>query len=45
MLFALIRRAVSRNSIIYAIVSKAIIKHDKDIVRNKITYVVEHTAN
>ena len=44
MLFALVRCAPSGNSIIYATVNKAIIKHYKDIVRNKIAYMVQHTA-
>ena len=43
-LFALVRRAPSGNSIIYAIVNKAIIKHYKGIVRNKIAYKVQHIA-
>ena len=44
MLFALVRRVSSGNSIIYATVNKAIIKHHKGIVRNKIAYVVQRTA-
>ena len=44
MLFALVRRALSGNSIIYATVNKAIIKRYKGIVRNKIAYMVQHTA-
>ena len=43
-LFALFRRAPSGISIIYATVNKDIIKHYKSIVRNKIAYMVQHTA-
>ena len=44
MFFALVRRALSGNSINYAIVNKAIIRHYEGIVRNKITYMVQHTV-
>ena len=44
MLFALVLHALSGNSIIYAIVNKAIIKHYKGIVRNKIAYMAQHIA-
>ena len=43
-LFALVRHASSGNSIIYATVNKAIIKHYKGIMQNKIAYMVQHTA-
>ena len=43
-LFGLVRRAPSGNSIIYATVNKAIIKHYKGILRNEIAYMVQHTA-
>ena len=36
--FASVSYAPSCNSIIYAVVNKAIIKHYKGIMRNKITY-------
>ena len=43
-LFALVSRAPSGSSIIYATVNKAIIKHYKGKMRNKIAYMVQHTA-
>ena len=43
-LFALVCRAPKGNSIIYATVNKAIIKHYKGLVLNKIAYMVQHTA-
>ena len=43
-LFVLVRRSPSGNSIIYATVNKAIIKHYKGIMWNKIAYMVQHTA-
>ena len=44
MLFALVPRFPSGNSIIYATINKAIIKHYKGILRNEIAYMVQHTA-
>ena len=44
MLFVLVRRAPSGNSIIYATVNKAVVKHYRGIVRNKIANMVQHTA-
>ena len=43
-LFALVRRSLSGNSIIHATVNKAIIKHYKGILRNEIAYMVQHIA-
>ena len=43
-LFALVRRSPSCNSIIYATLNKAIIKHYKGILRNEIAYMVQQTA-
>ena len=43
-LFALVRRAPSGNSIIYTTVNEAIIKHYKGILQNEIAYMVQHIA-